>query len=143
MIRKKKGKGDFFVHNGIYFISIRVILYILILAIILGCIPMNCFYTSAAASSDMVTIFFIDNTREKWIKNDNAVMELVDNTNGHIRYEMIKQDSVTWKAKVPESACNITFNRYDAEKNKQWNSWSAGGRAANNAYYADGSEYGH
>ena len=143
MIRKKKGKGDFFVYNGIHFVFTRVISYILVLTIMLGCIPMNCFYTSAAASSGVVTIYFVDNTQEKWIKNDKAVMELVDNTNGHIHYEMTSQDSVTWKVKVPESACNITFNRYDAEKNKQWNSWSAGGRGANNAYYADGSEYGH
>lgn len=62
MIRKKKGKGDFFVYNGIHFVFTRVISYILVLTIMLGCIPMNCFYTSAAASSGVVTIYFVDNT---------------------------------------------------------------------------------
>ena len=143
MIGMKKGKGDFFVNKGIYFMVKKGMLYILVLAVLLCCIPMNCFYTSVAASSGMVTVYFVDNTQEEWIKNDNAVIELVDNTNGHIHYEMIKQDTVTWKVKVPESAYNITFNRYDEEKSTQWNSWSAGGRSAYNVYYADGSEYGH
>lgn len=34
-------------------------------------------------------------------------------------------------------------NRYAEDKTTQWNSWSAGGRDKNNAYYVDGSEYGH
>ena len=48
-----------------------------------------------------------------------------------------------WKAQVPESAYNITFNRLSPDKLIEWNSWSAGGRDGNNVYYADGSEYGH
>ena len=52
-------------------------------------------------------------------------------------------DETTWSVKVPKSAYNITFNRYSSDKTTQWNSWSAGGRDENNAYYADGSEYGH
>ncbi len=90
-----------------------------------------------------VTLYFIDNTNEKWIKNDNAVMELVDNTYGHDHYMMTKLDDETWAAQVPASAYNITFNRYDSGKTAQWNSWSAGGRDENNAYYAEGNEYGY
>lgn len=90
-----------------------------------------------------VTLYFIDNTREKWVKNDNAVMELVDNTHGHDHYIMTKVDNETWSVRVPASAYNITFNRFDSGKKTQWNSWSAGGRDRNNVYYADGSEYGH
>ena len=56
---------------------------------------------------------------------------------------MTKVDEITWRVNVPESAYNITFNRYSSDKITQWTSWSAGGRDANNAYYADGSEYGH
>ena len=56
---------------------------------------------------------------------------------------MTKVDDTTWSVNVPESAYNITFNRYNQDKTIQWNSWSAGGRDSNNAYYADGSEYGH
>lgn len=90
-----------------------------------------------------VTLYFIDNSQQKWVKNDNAVMELVDNTYGHDHYIMTKLDDETWAAQVPASAYNITFNRYDSGITTQWNSWSAGGRDENNAYYADGSEYGH
>lgn len=90
-----------------------------------------------------VTIYFIDQTKEKWVENDNAVMKAIDNTNGHESYWMTKVDEITWRVNVPESAYNITFNRYSSDKITQWNSWSAGGRDANNAYYADGSEYGH
>ena len=93
--------------------------------------------------TEMVTLYFVDNTQEKWVKNDNAVMELVDNTYGHDHYDMIKLNDETWAVQVPASAYNITFNRYDSTKTRQWNSWSAGGRDDNNAYYADGSEYGH
>lgn len=56
---------------------------------------------------------------------------------------MTKVNDTTWSARVPQSAYNITFNRYNQSKTIQWNSWSAGGRDSNNAYYADGSEYGH
>lgn len=90
-----------------------------------------------------VTLYFIDNTNEKWVKNNNAVMELVDNTYGHDHYIMTKIDDETWAAQVPASAYNITFNRFDSGKITQWNSWSAGGRDESNAYFADGSEYGH
>lgn len=90
-----------------------------------------------------VTLYFVDNTQEKWVHNDNAIMELVDNTFGHNHYEMMKIDDVTWSAEVPATAYNITFNRYNSDKTTQWNSWSAGGRDANNTYYADISEHGH
>ncbi len=49
----------------------------------------------------------------------------------------------TWSVKVPKSAKNITFNRYDQSKKNQWNLWSAGGREENNTYYVEGSEYGY
>ena len=70
-------------------------------------------------------------------------MELVDNTYGHDHYTMTKLDDETWAVKVPASAYNITFNRYDSGKTTQWNSWSAGGRDENNAYYVEGHEYGY
>ncbi|MDE5781793.1 MAG: hypothetical protein K2I03_10040 [Lachnospiraceae bacterium] len=95
------------------------------------------------AATKYITLNFIDNTQEKWIGNDSAVMELVDNTNGHDSYIMTKKDEVTWSVNVPFSADNITFNRYSQDKSAKWNSWSAGGRSVNNTYYADGSEYGY
>ena len=70
-------------------------------------------------------------------------MQLVDNTNGHDCYNMTKIDDITWSVSVPSTAYNITFNRISPDKSIQWNSWSTGGRDSNNAYYADGAEYGH
>jgi|GEM_PF-1106504 len=92
---------------------------------------------------EYVTLYLIDNTPEKWIKNDNAQMQLIDNTNGHDCYNMTKIDDIIWSVSVPATAYNITFNRISPDKSIQWNSWSAGGRDGNNAYYVDGSEYGH
>lgn len=97
----------------------------------------------ASADTGTVTLYFIDNTEENWVKNDDAVIQLVDNTNGHDYYDMIKVDNKTWSVAVPKSAYNITFNRLDSSKSTQWNSWSAGGRDSHNTYYADGAEYGH
>lgn len=88
-------------------------------------------------------MYFIDNTAEQWVKNDNAKIKAVDNSNGHDGYWMTQMDEITWSVQVPKSAYNITFDRYNPDKTTQWNSWSAGGRDGNNAYYADGNEYGH
>ncbi|MBQ3514043.1 MAG: VWA domain-containing protein [Lachnospiraceae bacterium] len=52
-------------------------------------------------------------------------------------------NAMIWSVNVPENAYNITFNRYSPDKSTKWNSWSAGGRDNNNAYFVDGSEYGH
>lgn len=98
---------------------------------------------SAEAAIEYVTLYFIDNTAQKWVKNNNAKIKAIDNSNGHDSYWMTQVDHTTWSVKVPKSAYNITFNRYSLDKTTQWNSWSAGGRDKNNAYYADGSEYGH
>ncbi|MBQ4524228.1 MAG: hypothetical protein IJA10_14970, partial [Lachnospiraceae bacterium] len=95
------------------------------------------------AAINYVVIYFVDNTTEQWIGNDSAVMELVDNSNGHDSYVMKQKDDVTWYAKVPESAVNITFNRYSADKSTKWNFWSAGGRSEHNTYVAQGHEYGN
>lgn len=43
-------------------------------------------------NTETQVLYFIDNTAEKWISNDNAVIQLVDNTNGHISYYMNKTD---------------------------------------------------
>ena len=91
----------------------------------------NCIIRNVNADTDNTetqVLYFIDNTAEKWISNDNAVIQLVDNTNGHISYYMNKTDDYVWSVNVPKSAINITFNRLDSDKKIQWNSWSAGGR---------------
>lgn len=120
----------------------RILAGILAVVMVLTSVNLSQF-VSAEAATEYVTLYFIDNTAEQWVKNDNAKMEAVDNSNGHDSYCMTQMDETTWSVKVPKSAYNITFNRYSPDKTTQWNSWSAGGRDENNAYYADGSEYGH
>lgn len=121
----------------------QILSVVLIMIVLLTSLRLEAFIVNADEAESYVTLYLVDNTTEKWVGNDSAVVELVDNTNGHGSYIMTKVDDTTWSASVPESAYNITFNRYNSEKTTQWNSWSAGGRDANNAYYADGSEYGH
>jgi uncharacterized protein YegL len=98
---------------------------------------------SVRAEGGYTVLYFTDNTKEKWVSNDGALIQAVDNSDSHKGYWMTKADDVTWKASVPSSSSNFTFNRYSPDKTSQWNSWSAGGRDGKNAYYADGSEYGH
>lgn len=100
-------------------------------------------FVSAQAATEYDTLYLIDNTAEKWVKNDNAKIKAIDNSNGHTAYWMTQKDETTWSVKIPKNAYNITFNRYAEDKTTQWNSWSAGGRDKNTAYYVDGSEYGH
>lgn len=121
----------------------RVVSTILILALALTSINMEAFCIETKAAQADITLYLIDNTYEKWIGNDNAIIELVDNTNGHNHYVMTKVNKTTWSVRVPSTAYNITFNRLNPNNNSQWNSWSAGGRDLNNTYYADGGEYGH
>lgn len=123
----------------------RILALILMIALLCTSMDMEAFYIETKASDDveMTTLYLVDNTNEKWIGNDNAVIELVDNTNGHKHYTMKKNDDTSWSVEVPDTAYNITFNRLNPSDNTQWNSWSAGGRDDNNAYFADGAEYGH
>jgi len=37
-----------------------------------------------------VTLYLVDDTAEQWVGNDNAVIEIVDNTHGHDHYVMKK-----------------------------------------------------
>lgn len=95
------------------------------------------------AATEYEILYLIDNTAEKWVKNDNAGIKAIDNSHGQTAYWMTKDDENIWSVRIPKDAYNITFNRYAEDKMTQWNSWSAGGRDKNNAYYVDGSEYGH
>ena len=120
----------------------RILAGILTIVMVLAGIDLSQFVPVQAAT-EYDTLYLIDNTAQKWVKNDNAKIKAIDNSNGHTEYWMTQKDEVTWSAKVPKSAYNITFNRYAEDKTTQWNSWSAGGRDKNNAYYVDGTEFGH
>ncbi|MBQ2744086.1 MAG: hypothetical protein IJF37_00510 [Lachnospiraceae bacterium] len=121
----------------------RLVSIILAITVLVTSVGLGTFLVEAEETDTYTTLYLIDNTLEKWVGDDNAVIELVDNTSGHEHYMMTKVNDTTWSVKVPQSAYNITFNRYSPDKSIQWNSWSAGGRDFNNAYFADGSEYGH
>ncbi len=112
----------------------RIISCILVIAMIFTGINMDIFVKEVIAESEYITLYLKDDTTEHWIGNDNATIELAENTSGHDRYVMTKVNDTTWSARVPKSAYNITFNRYDSDKTIQWNSWSAGGKDGNNAY---------
>lgn len=94
-------------------------------------------------AEEKITLYFIDSSKERWIGNDSAVIELIDNSNYQKHYLMTKVNETMWSAQVPKSAVNITFNRMDSTDSTQWNSWSAGGRDSFTTYYAEGHEYGH
>lgn len=53
-------------------------------------------------TQNKITIYFIDQTKENWVKNDGAVMELVDNSFGHDSYPMTKIDDTVWSVSVPK-----------------------------------------
>ena len=97
----------------------------------------------STSETDMITLYFVDATSNHWVANDNAVIELVDNTYGHDRYQMTTKDNVTWSVKVPRTAYNITFNRYNSDRSILWNSWSAGGRDGHITYMAEGNSNGY
>lgn len=94
---------------------------------------------AAPGATGTTTIFFVDDTPEGWIANDQAVMWLVDNTSGHDWYVMTTADNKIWSVKVPDSAYNISFMRYDKDQITRWNEWSAGGRDGKVTYRAEGS----
>lgn len=116
---------------------------LLILAMVITSIGIEQFGTKVYAQGSETKIYFKDKTENGWISHDNAAIEAVDNSKGHIHYGMTKEDDTTWSVKVPSTSNNFTFNRLSSDGKKQWNSWSAGGRDGNNTYCADGHEYGH
>ena len=121
----------------------RVLSVMMVLIMLFTSIGIEQFKVEAKEQNSNIKLYFVDNTESHWVKNDNAVIEAVDNTSGHDHYVMTKENDETWSVEVPSTAYNITFNRLNSDGTVQWNSWSAGGRDSNNTYYADGAEYGH
>jgi len=86
----------------------RILAGILVVIMVLTSVNLSQF-VSAEAATEYVTLYFVDNTAEQWVKNDNAKMKAIDNSNGHDSYWMTQIDDTTWSVKVPKSAYNITF----------------------------------
>ena len=121
----------------------RMIAILLVIAVSMTSLGLENFVPAVQAAPAYTTLYLADDTAEQWIGNDNALIELVDNTYGHDHYVMTRVNDTTWSARVPESTYNVTFNRLDPSGNTQWNSWSAGGRDGHNTYHALGHEYGY
>ncbi|MBQ4521706.1 MAG: hypothetical protein IJA10_01980, partial [Lachnospiraceae bacterium] len=57
----------------------RIISLILLLTLVFTNLGLENFAVQAA---NYTTLYLVDNTAEQWVGNDNAVIELVDNTYG-------------------------------------------------------------
>ena len=74
----------------------RLLSIFLVVSIVVTSLNLESIISNAATNvgtgtgSGTTNIYLIDNTAEKWLDNDNAVLELVDNSNGHDYYEMTK-----------------------------------------------------
>lgn len=121
----------------------RFLAVLMVIAVSMTSLQLENFAPVVHAETAYTTLYLVDDTAEHWIGNDNAVIELVDNTYGHDRYIMTKVSDNMWSVRVPVSTYNVTFNRYNSAQTTQWNSWSAGGRDNHNAYHALGHEYGY
>ena len=66
----------------------RIISVLMIVMLMVTGLHLEGFNFEAKADQLNTTIYLIDNTSNNWVGNDNAVIELVDNTNGHIHYTM-------------------------------------------------------
>lgn len=99
-------------------------------------------YTKFTTSyEDVRTVYFVDNTLEKWIADDKCYLYAIDNTDG-TRYPMTKdadyKNTYTWSVNLPESVDNVTFARYNPAEDSDWNIFSAGKIQSCTTYVAFG-----
>lgn len=135
--------GKLIISKKKYRMMKRITALILTFVMVCTSIGLENFARKAKAATAYTTLYLQDDTGESWIGNDNAVIELVDNTYGHDRYIMTKVNDNLWSCKVPSYTYNVTFNRLSPDKKTQWNSWSAGGRDNHSTYHATVPEHGY
>ena len=121
----------------------RIVSIVLTAAILFTSLGLENFTNIVKAAASYTTLYLVDDTPEHWLGNDNAVIEMVDNTFGHDRYIMTKESGNRWSVRVPSTTYNVTFNRLSPDKSTQWNSWSAGGRDTHSTYHAITHEHGY
>ncbi|MDE5781318.1 MAG: hypothetical protein K2I03_07535, partial [Lachnospiraceae bacterium] len=121
----------------------KIISLILTITIIFTSLGLENIRNEVKAATTYTTLYLVDDTPEHWIGNDNAVIEMVDNTYGHDRYIMTRETGNKWSVRVPQTTYNVTFNRLSPDKTTQWNSWSAGGRDSHGTYHAITHEHGY
>ena len=121
----------------------KLISMILAAAIMFTSIGLENLTNVVEAATSYTTLYLVDDTPEHWLGNDNAVIEMIDNTYGHDRYIMTKENGTKWSVRVPSTTYNVTFNRLSPDKSTRWNSWSAGGRDNHSTYHAITHEHGY
>ncbi len=67
---------------------------LLVVAMLLTSLPLGNVKETVNADEELSTIYFVDNSDEKWVGNDDARICLVDNSHGHVKYDMSKVDDV-------------------------------------------------
>lgn len=81
----------------------QVISCILAMAVVFGGFWIDYIPSNADEEKNDITLYLIDNTVEQWLEDDAAIMELVDNTNGHHAYTMTQVTAGTWSVYVPKT----------------------------------------
>ncbi len=90
------------------------------------------------------TIYFIDQTLEKWVANDNCYVFAIDDSGYHHRMQMSAnyETDHTWSVGLSEGTEKIRFVRYNPTATdtdeKEWNYWEAGTLGKCTTYVAFG-----
>lgn len=69
-------------------------------------------FTSVQAVTDYVTLYFVDNTYNNWVKSVNATIKAIDNSDGYKSYWMTKVNDTLWSVEIRKTVYNLIFNRY-------------------------------
>lgn len=81
-------------------------------------------------------VYFIDDTYNSWIANDNAIMYVVDSDSAK-EYQMVQLEPLKWAGYIPDTTTNINFVR--KAPNQDINLiWNAGALGEDNEYHALG-----
>lgn len=111
---------------------------------IAGLEDLDIYIKFSTTSEDERTFYFIDNTLEKWVDNDNCYVFAINQAGK--KNPMRKSDNYdkdhTWIVDLPVSTDSIQFARYnpDLQENKpqEWNIWEAGTVGSCSTYNAMG-----
>ncbi len=87
-------------------------------------------YTKFTTSyEDVRTIYFVDQTLEKWVDDEKCYLYAIDSSDG-TRYPMTKDtdydNTYTWSVNLPASVKNVKFARYNPAQDSDWNTFPAG-----------------
>ena len=93
---------------------------------------------------DVRTVYFVDNTLEKWVDDDNTYVFAIDGDNVH--HQMTKSTTYdsdyTWSVEMGVGIDQLTFARYNPELHgntpEEWNTWEAGTLGDCSTYVAFG-----